>query len=601
MNLPPCANGVKSHFLTLVALSLAVSLSALSAEKDSSPESPGRRAGPASIPAPDEETPPVVVINEIMADPTPVVGLPDAEWIELCNPGLQPVSLNGWELKVGSYRRILPDTLLPPGHYLIICAQAAAASLSLTSRVVALSSFPALRNSGTSLILLLPNGIIADQINFSDGWYGDATKKKGGWSLERKDPLRRCGQRANWCASSDPAGGTPGRANSVMAANPDLIPPSISTVNTLSPLSAEVLFSEPMDSLLLKAASNYHFTEERGPLQVTLHDDSDGVTLVWTRPLAPNHPCEMILSNISDECGHLLVHNKAEIVWVLLQPGDVILHEILFNPFSGGNDFIELLNLSEKKIPSSLLVLATRDPDGQLRKPVFLGEAAFTLGPGEIMAVTTDTAGVLPYYPSAHPSHLREVTSLPAMYNEQGNIVLLTDSLVLLEEMSYHENMHHPLLASHEGVSLERSLPRLPAGSPGNWHSAAESAGFATPGAPNSAAEPTAPSGTAVSFQQTAFSPDNDGFLDELIMVCTTDFPGWLAECLVFDLSGQPRVTLARNLLLGTTSRITWNGKDETGSRLPAGPYVVSVELFHPGGQRITRKCAVFLTARGDL
>ena len=37
-----------------------------------------------------------VVIDEIMADPTPQIGLPSNEWIELKNVTASPINLQNW-------------------------------------------------------------------------------------------------------------------------------------------------------------------------------------------------------------------------------------------------------------------------------------------------------------------------------------------------------------------------------------------------------------------------------------------------------------------------------------------------------------------------
>ncbi len=48
-----------------------------------------------------------LVISEIMADPHPVVALPDAEYLEIYNRGPSPVSLAGYRLLFGDKLRIL--------------------------------------------------------------------------------------------------------------------------------------------------------------------------------------------------------------------------------------------------------------------------------------------------------------------------------------------------------------------------------------------------------------------------------------------------------------------------------------------------------------
>ncbi|HYG53622.1 MAG TPA: lamin tail domain-containing protein, partial [Flavobacteriales bacterium] len=71
-----------------------------------------------------------VVINELMADPSPVVGLPAVEFIELYNNSSKNFDLAGWTLTDGSSTATLGTKLLTPGQYIIICANADTASFS---------------------------------------------------------------------------------------------------------------------------------------------------------------------------------------------------------------------------------------------------------------------------------------------------------------------------------------------------------------------------------------------------------------------------------------------------------------------------------------
>jgi len=64
-----------------------------------------------------------VVINEIMADPEPAVGLPSAEYVELYNAGSEPIELDKWTFKDRSTDVQLSSFLLEPGSYVILCAE----------------------------------------------------------------------------------------------------------------------------------------------------------------------------------------------------------------------------------------------------------------------------------------------------------------------------------------------------------------------------------------------------------------------------------------------------------------------------------------------
>ena len=109
--------------------------------------------------------------------------------------------------------------------------------------------------------------------------------------------------------------------------------------------------------------------------------------------------------------------------------------------------------------------------------------------------------------------------------------------------------MHFGLLKDLNGVSLERIDNEQPADNPGNWHSASEQVGWATPGLPNSAARSiSTDSESLISLNSEVFSPDNDGFEDQLEIGYNVDEAGYVANVTIFNAKGLKMRTLVNNI-----------------------------------------------------
>jgi hypothetical protein len=159
--------------------------------------------------------------------------------------------------------------------------------------------------------------------------------------------------------------------------------------------------------------------------------------------------------------------------------------------------------------------------------------------------------------------------------------------------------MHHPLIHNREGVSLERVNPSVPAAAQSNWKSASADAGFATPGYQNSQYLSAEERKIAVSTTP-SFSPNGDGYNDLLRVSYHTPRPGWIGNSWIFDTAGRPVLQLLKNQLLATSGFYEWDGTDETGRRIPPGPYILLMEAYDLEGNVERFKNAVVLTGRWD-
>jgi hypothetical protein len=209
-----------------------------------------------------------------------------------------------------------------------------------------------------------------------------------------------------------------------------------------------------------------------------------------------------------------------------------------------------------------------------------------------------DSASVAAQYFTSDPETFCQMNTLPSFSDDAGTVVLLNDSLEVLDEFSYTAKMHSPFLASEEGVSLERISLEKPGTDRSNWASAAASVGFATPGLPNSQTGSKTDIQDEIIPEPKAFSPNGDGYNDQLSIRYAFRKPGYMANVRIFDAAGRQVQFLVKNQSLAQQGSWLWDGKSESGQKLGIGVYIILVEVFDRDGNTKAFKKACTITDR---
>jgi hypothetical protein len=145
--------------------------------------------------------------------------------------------------------------------------------------------------------------------------------------------------------------------------------------------------------------------------------------------------------------------------------------------------------------------------------------------------------------------------------------------------------MQFSLLASAEGVALEKTNPVLESSIGGNWKSASETSGWGTPGAPNSVYTEIPAETDQVFFSSTKISPDNDGNQDFLAINLNLQGTGNVVTITVFDEAGNYVRKLASNLFVGANAYLTWDGTADDGSMVRTGIYIILITYYNDSGK----------------
>lgn len=540
------------------------------------------------LPAPGD-----IIINEIMADGTDgeQTASPSVDFIEIFNRTNHLIDLTRLKVNNGFFAS---QVLLQPDSFLIITdSDSDPVQFFAYPNVAYMDGFPLLTEDGTSIHLTLDNDTL-ETIRYSKAYYNNAEKEDGGWSMERVNPDDPCNSFDNWRACERTQGSSAGRRNSVLDRSTDGVAPTLLYVLAEPENAITLVFNEPLqqpglnimqwtvDGNVVDATAAYLMGDEHNEL-VLIYGSMTANTIYSFNLLGIADCWSNVAMNIS---GSFALPQTPE-------EGDLIINEILYDPFDGGSDFIEIYNRSNHAVSIDSCAIADAT-SGEMNTPDFITERSLLLMPGSFLVLARDGRELPSLYANTNRNAIWKVEGM-SDFSSDDVVYLVLPNGEVADEVAYNSEFHFPLLNSTDGVSLERVDYNRRSDDVTNWHSAAESAGFATPGIMNSQAFLNADITTDITVDPEIFSPDNDGYNDVVTFSILLEEPGFVGNLNIYNSEGRPVRYLMQNMLLGNEARISWDGISDDGTKAPIGIYVIMFEAFNTDGKVVAGKTSCVL------
>jgi hypothetical protein len=541
-----------------------------------------------------------VVIDELFPDPNPTVSMPLTKFLELKNITSFPINLQGWQLIDGSSIATLPSYNLRPDSFVIICAASSAASFLPYGPTLGVANFPSMNISGATILLKSSANKNIHAVQYDLSSYKNELKKDGGWTLEMIDTKNPCEGSSNWKASTDASGGTPGQKNSVDGINKDESSPKLLRAFASTPTSITLVFGEPLDSLKAATISNYNFDNGLAVASaIPVAPFFDKVNITFNNSILAGTVYSVTAKNITD-CGGNIIGEKNTTKFGIAQFADsldLVINEILFNPLPAGVDYVELYNRSSKIIDLSKIYIANRNNSNAISSIQQVYGESNLIFPKEFALLTTDIDAVKKQYFTTNSDVFLKMSNMPAFPDDKGNAIILNGQGNIVDEVNYSDKWHFALLHNTEGVSLERIDYEGPSAQ-SNFHSAATSVGYGTPGQKNSQYKLNEEAHGEVAVTPDIFSPDNDGNVDFATINYSFPSAGYVANITIFDALGHPVRYLQRNALSGIKGYYLWDGLGDKNRKLPQGIYIIFTEIFNKEGKKKQFKNTIVLARR---
>lgn len=526
-----------------------------------------------------------VVINEILylreeAD--------DPQFVEIYNISDKNIDLGGWIIRdAASTRGVIPSAShLAPGEYIVLTDREYFADNA--DNIIYVPNFPSLNRAGDAVALITPEATTVDSLNYSSEWGGAA-----GVSIERKDPFAASNDASNWATSTDETGATPGRKNSRY--KEDNEPP-------------KVIFASQQDNGVFVAFSEFialgQDTEFKinGSIITNVDFDANEGNKIFLHSNSPKLKGEnetLEISNLYDFKGNKTA-NASQPIALPISPGTVVINELLFEAHADPNDnlpdqaqYLELYNPNDYAISLEGLVL-TKAPDetGKVTiiEPVssdfkWIPAKEYMLVYAENETTEFENSKTAIYFELENEieQFSMRVNRTNLSLRATGDDIYIADSTgTVIDSVKYSREWHNPNKITTKGTSLEKINPAGPSDDPSNWSSSADSRG-GTPGAQNSIyqqpSEETGKSG--ISFSSNPFSPDNDGFEDNLIISYELNHSDYLLHVRIFDRYGRKVRTLADGKPAGYNGNLIWDGLTDNKKENRVGIYIVLFEAYN--------------------
>ena len=546
-----------------------------------------------------------ILISEFMPDPTPKIGLPESEYIELYNRTAKTINLNGFKFINGTASSTdLPNIDLKPKSFVIVYAKKSTINFGAFGDTIQLTKLPTLSNPGDIFYLKSPQNIIIDAASYDLSFYQNSKKADGGWSLERININAPC-LTNNWIASNDLKGGTPGQKNSIYQDFIDKTPSQVLSSYTLDSNSIVLNFDKSLHRTTAIQIAQYKIDNNLTISSIKILDSlfNNSLQINLNRNLKFKTLYNLTIKTSLTDCQGIPLSKEDTIKIQLPEKAvrnDLIINELLMNSEVGGSRFVEIYNRSEKVIDIYDLKIANLYDTTKMDVKSIISH--YSLFPKSYVALTESPLYIQNRYKATMYKKSIVKNRLPTWGDAFGNATIYgfegTKTLII-DSFNYNKSFHNPLLTNTEGVSLERINPNDSTNSAANWHSAAATVSYATPAYQNSQVNVT-PSVLGNNQEiftliNKTFSPNDDSFQDYLLLHYAVDKKGYFANISIFDMEGKLVKTLIINELLSTEGQFKWDGETDEKLVAPVGTYIIYIEMIDPDGgiKKIKKLCVL--------
>lgn len=377
---------------------------------------------------------------------------------------------------------------------------------------------------------------------------------------------------------------------------PDLSSPLLDSAKVVSQNKIDVYFSEPLSAVSAQTIANYSVNNGIAFATYAIQDAADHglVHLAFGANFTSGQYYTLTVTGVQDPAGNNTINAMFQFLFTRLLPNDIVINEVLFDPYDQGVEWVEIYNRSDKTLNLNNLFLCSRDNSGNLSEIKQAAPGGYMMAPQSYLVLSEDASVVQAQYHTENTNGFIVMGSLPSLNNDSDKIVLADTSHVVIDELHYKSSWHLPLLNDTKGISLERVNFEAATQDERNWHSASESTEGATPAYRNSQFT-DGEGGTEVTVSPEVFSPDNDGYNDVLSISYTFDTPGMIGNVHIFDSRGRLEKTLVYNELLATSGTFFWDGITDEKLKARLGIYIMYFECFDTKGsvKKYKKACVV--------